>query len=68
MCKIRSFFLKTTQIFSTRIQDIFAHPDKWSDPRRNALAASIFALGCQKSPIFAKRETTLGIACFDFFF
>ena len=38
------------------------HLGKWSDPRRNALAASVLALSCQKSPTFAKRDTTLEIA------
>ena len=40
---------------------------KWSDPLRNALAASIFALSCQKSSTSAKRDTTLGIASFEKF-
>ena len=43
----------------------FGHPGKWSDPRRNGLAARIFALRCQKSPTFAKRDTTLEIASLE---
>ena len=44
---------------STQFFDILA---SGQTPRRNALAASIFAFCCQNSPTFAKRDTTLGIA------
>ena len=64
--KTRSFFLMTTQFFYENSRD-FAHPGKWSDPRRNALAASIFAASCQTSSTCAKRDTTLAIASFDLF-
>ena len=62
-------FSDDNTIISTRIQEmeILAHPGKWSDPRRDALAASIFALSCQTSPTFAKRDTTLGIDSFEIF-
>ena len=42
------------------------HLGKWSDPRCNAFATSIFALNGQKSPTFAECDTTLGTAISDF--
>ena len=53
----------TTQFFDENSRD-FAHRGMWSDPRRDALATSIFALSCPKSPTCAKCDTTLGIARF----
>ena len=60
------FFFSDGYTFSTSSRD-FAHPGKWSDPRRDALAVSIFALSCQKPPTFAKRDMTLEIASLEIF-
>ena len=64
--KLDPFCLMTTQFFDYNSRDC-AHPRKWSDPRRDALAASIFAHSWQKPSTCAKRDTTLGIASFDSF-
>ena len=56
-------FSDDNTIFDENSRD-FAHRGMWSDPRRDALATSIFALSCPKSPTCAWCDTTLGIARF----
>ena len=50
----------TSQFFDANSRHV-AHPGKWSEPRRNALATSILALSCQKTTTSVMRNTTLGL-------
>ena len=62
MRESRPFLCDDNTLFFDKNSRDFVHPGKWSDPRRDALATSIFALSWQKSSTSAKCDTTLGIA------